>query len=38
MYSVNREVFVNREKQRNLIKAANAYLEKKKLMLRVGLI
>lgn len=27
------EVFVNREKQRNLIKAANAYLEKKKLML-----
>ncbi|HTB32178.1 MAG TPA: YraN family protein, partial [Bacteroidia bacterium] len=27
------EVFVNRQKQRNLIKAANAYLEKKKLML-----
>lgn len=27
------EVFVNRQKQRNLIKAANAYLEKKNLML-----
>jgi putative endonuclease len=27
------EVFVNKEKQRNLIKAANAYLEKKSLML-----
>jgi putative endonuclease len=27
------EVFVNRQKQRNLIKAANAYLEKKSLML-----
>lgn len=27
------EVFVNRQKQRNLIKAANAYLEKKNLLL-----
>src|SRR5580658_7201982 len=27
------EAFVNRQKQRNLIKAANAYLEKKNLML-----
>ncbi len=27
------EVFVNREKQKNLIKAANAYLEKKNLVL-----
>jgi putative endonuclease len=29
------EVFVNRQKQRNLIKAANAYLEKKNLLLEI---
>jgi putative endonuclease len=29
------EVFVNRQKQRNLIKAANAYLERKNLMLEI---
>ncbi len=29
------EAFVNRQKQRNLIKAANAYLEKKDLMLEI---
>src|ERR1700744_5115022 len=29
------EAFVNRQKQRNLIKAANAYLEKKKLLLEI---
>jgi putative endonuclease len=29
------EVFVNRQKQRNLIKAANAYIEKKNLLLEI---